>query len=158
MLAQPDHIPPPDPATANEPVRRGSILLVLLVAGVIVAAAIALMSIGHAQAQPYILGLLALLAMVGLFNLFAFAAGIIRFADRAADDPVMGHIADHAYDGLAVTDPRGHVVYSNATYLTLTGAASPQDVRPVERVFIGNPDVSEAVFSLLKPARAGKRQ
>ena len=32
MLAQPDHIPPPDPATANEPVRRGSILLVLLVA------------------------------------------------------------------------------------------------------------------------------
>ena len=43
--------------------------------------------------------------MVGLFNLFAFAAGIIRFADRTADDPVMGRIADHAHDGLAVTDP-----------------------------------------------------
>ena len=96
--------------------------------------------------------------MVGLFNLFAFAAGIIRFADRAADDPVMGRIADHAYDGLAVTDPRGHVVYSNAAYLTLTGAATAQDVRPVERVFIGNPDVSEAVFRLLKAAREGKRQ
>ncbi len=145
--------------TVHEPARRsGSIVLVLLVAGGIVAAALALMTIGRAQAQPYILGLLALLAMVGLFNLFAFAAGIIRFADRAADDPVMGHIADHAYDGLAVTDPRGHVVYSNATYLTLTGAASPQDVRPVERVFIGNPDVSEAVFRLLKAAREGKRQ
>jgi len=145
--------------TVHEPARRsGSIVLVLLVAGGIVAAALALMTIGRAQAQPYILGMLALLAMVGLFNLFAFAAGIIRFADRAADDPVMGHIADHAYDGLAVTDPRGHVVYSNATYLTLTGAASPQDVRPVERVFIGNPDVSEAVFRLLKAAREGKRQ
>ena len=72
------------------------------------------MTIGRAQAQPYILGLLAVLAMVGLFNLFAFAAGIIRFADRTADDPVMGRIADHAFDGLAVTDPRGHVVYSNA--------------------------------------------
>ncbi len=145
--------------TVQEPARRsGSIVLVLLVAGGIVAAALALMTIGRAQAQPYILGLLALLAMVGLFNLFAFAAGIIRFADRAADDPVMGHIADHAYDGLAVTDPRGHVVYSNANYLTLTGAASAQDVRPVERVFIGNPDVSEAVFRLLKAAREGKRQ
>ena len=145
--------------TVQEPGRRsGSIVLVLLVAGGIVAAALALMTIGRAQAQPYILGLLALLAMVGLFNLFAFAAGIIRFADRAADDPVMGHIADHAYDGLAVTDPRGHVVYSNANYLTLTGAASAQDVRPVERVFIGNPDVSEAVFRLLKAAREGKRQ
>jgi len=145
--------------TVHEPARRsGSIVLVLLVAGGIVAAALVLMTIGRAQAQPYILGMLALLAMVGLFNLFAFAAGIIRFADRAGDDPVMGHIADHAYDGLAVTDPRGHVVYSNATYLALTGAAGPQDVRPVERVFIGNPDVSEAVFRLLKAAREGKRQ
>jgi len=96
--------------------------------------------------------------MVGLFNLFAFAAGIIRLADRAADDPVMGRIADHAYDGLAVTDPRGHVLYSNAAYRVLTGAATAQDVRPVERVFIGNPDVSEAVFRLLKAAREGKRQ
>ena len=145
--------------TVHEPARRsGSIVLVLLVAGGIVAAALVLMTIGRAQAQPYILGMLALLAMVGLFNLFAFAAGIIRFADRAGDNPVTGHIADHAYDGLAVTDPRGHVVYSNATYLALTGAAGPQDVRPVERVFIGNPDVSEAVFRLLKAAREGKRQ
>src|SRR5436309_12553031 len=96
--------------------------------------------------------------MVGLFNLFAFAAGMIRCADRAADDPVMSRIADHAHDGLAVTDPRGHVVYSNAAYLALTGAASALEVRPVERVFIGNPDVSEAVFRLLKAAREGKRQ
>ena len=116
------------------------------------------MTLGRTHAQPYILGVLAVLAMVGLFCLFAFAAGIIRFADRNADDPVISQIADHAYDGLAVTDPRGHVVYSNAAYLTLTGAATPQDVRPVERVFIGNPDVSEAVFRLLKAAREGKRQ
>ena len=149
----------PRPATAHEPVRRGgSILLVLLVAGVIVAVAVALTTIGRAQAQPYILGLLALLAMVGLFNLFAFAAGIIRFVDRSIDDPVVRRIADLAYDGIAVTDPSGHVAYSNSAYLALTGAASPQDVRPVERVFIGNPDVSEAVFRLLKAAREGKRQ
>src|SRR5215471_12818545 len=87
----------------HEPPRRsGSILLVLL-AGMLVAVAVALMTIGRSQAQPYILGLLALLAMVGLFNLFAFAAGIVRFADRSVDDPVMSRIADHAFDGLAVT-------------------------------------------------------
>src|SRR4051812_9599154 len=79
MSIKPDHdLPPP----GHEPVRRsGSIVLVLLVAGAIVAAAVAFMTLGRTQAQPYILGLLALLAMVGLFNLFAFAAGIIRFAD-----------------------------------------------------------------------------
>src|SRR3954451_13873318 len=159
MTAETEHDPLPDPVAVHEPARRsGSIILVLLVAAGIVAVAVALMTIGRAQAQPYILGVLAVLAMVGLFNLFAFAAGIIRFADRTADDPVMSRIADHAYDGLAVTDPRGHVVYSNAAYLTLTGAAAPQEARPIERVFIGNPDVSEAVFRLLKAAREGKRQ
>ncbi len=158
MTAEPDHDPLPEPP-AHEPARRsGSIVLVLLVAGGIVAAAVALMTIGRAQAQPYILGLLALLATVGLFNLFAYAAGIIRFADRSTDDPVIRRIADQAYDGIAVTDPGGHVVYFNAAYLALTGATTALDVRPVERVFIGNPDVSEAVFRLLKAAREGKRQ
>lgn len=142
----------------ERPRRSGSIVLVLLVAGVLVAVALALMTLGRAQAQPYILALLSVLATVGLFNLFALAAGIVRFADRASDDPIMGLITDHAFDGLAVTDPRGHIVYANAAYLTLTGAASAQEARPVERVFIGNPDVSEAVFRLLKAAREGKRQ
>ena len=75
MTAEADH-DPPEPMPAHEPARRsGSIVLVLLVAGGIVAAAVTLMTIGRAQAQPYILGLLALLATVGLFNLFAYAAG-----------------------------------------------------------------------------------
>ncbi|WP_022719729.1 cell cycle histidine kinase CckA [Rhodopseudomonas sp. B29] len=143
--------------TSETPRRGGSIVLVLLVAGAIVAAAIAFMTLGRAQAQPYILGLLALLAMVGLFMLFAFAAGIVGFADRSADDPLMRAITEGAFDGLAVTDARGHLIYANPAYLALTGATSLQDVRPVERVFIGNPDVSEAVFRLLKAAREGKR-
>ncbi|MBR1219805.1 PAS domain-containing protein [Bradyrhizobium sp. U87765 SZCCT0131] len=154
-LSNDPHHPEPD---LVEPARRsGSILLVLVVAAGVVAAAVGFMVLGRTQAQPYILGLLALLAMVGLFTLFAFAAGIVRFADRTTEDPVLRQIADHAFDGLAVTDSRGHIVYTNAAYLSLTGAAGPDDARPVERVFIGNPDVSEAVFRLLKAAREGKR-
>src|SRR6202047_5586407 len=121
MTTATDNDPPREPMAVHEPPRRsGSIVLVLLVAVALVAVAVAMMTIGRAQAQPYILGVLALLAMVGLFNLFAFAAGIIRFTDRTADDPVMGRIADQAYDGLAVTDPRGHVVSSTAAYLAIT--------------------------------------
>src|SRR6516225_5220567 len=159
MTAETDHDLSREPVAAHEPSpRSGSIALVLLVAAALVAVAVGLMTLGRVQAQPYILGILAVLAMVGLFSLFAFAAGIIRFADRNLDDPVIARISDHAFDGMAVTDPRGHVVYSNAAYLGLTGASGVQDVRPVERVFIGNPDVSEAVFRLLKAAREGKRQ
>ncbi|MBI3699989.1 MAG: PAS domain-containing protein [Afipia sp.] len=159
MTSDQDDNKAPSFAPVHEPPRRGgSIFLVLLVAGAIVAAAIWMMTLGRAQAQPYILGFLALLAMIGLFTLFAFAAGIIRFAGGATEDPIARPIADHAFDGLAVTDSRGHVVYANAAYLAVTGASGPNDVRPVERVFIGNPDVSEAVFRLLKAAREGKRQ
>jgi len=90
MTSPSDHPPPPDPNPAPEPVgRSGSIVLVLLVAGAIVAAAVAFMLLGKTQAQPYILGLLAVLAMVGLFGLFAFAAGIIRVSDRSTDNPIM---------------------------------------------------------------------
>ncbi|ETR75812.1 PAS sensor protein [Afipia sp. P52-10] len=138
--------------------RSGSIPLVLAVAVTVIAAAIILMWLGRAQAQPYIVGLLSLLAMVGLFTLFAFAAGIVRFADRSADDPVTRSIADSAADGVVVTDARGHVVYANPAYLALTGADRSDQARPVERVFVGNPDVSEAVFRLLKASREGKRQ
>jgi two-component system cell cycle sensor histidine kinase/response regulator CckA len=158
MTAETDHEQAASP-TVQEPARRsGSIVLVLLIAAAIIAAAAGFMTLGRTQAQPYILGLLALLAMVGLFTLFAFAAGIVRFADRTNDDPVMRSVTDHAFDGIAVTDVRGHVVYANVAYLALTGAANVQEARPVERVFIGNPDVSEAVFRLLKASREGKRQ
>src|SRR6185437_3907773 len=36
-------------------------------------------------------------------------------------------------------------------------ASDAEDVRPVERVFIGDPDVSEAVYRLLTAAKEGRR-
>src|SRR3954454_11628130 len=63
MTADPDTKALREPSAAHEPARRGSIVLVLLVAAGVVAAALALMTIGRAQAQPYIVGLLALLSM-----------------------------------------------------------------------------------------------
>jgi two-component system, cell cycle sensor histidine kinase and response regulator CckA len=146
-------------AEANGGTRRGgSVPLVLAVAAAVVAAAVGFMWLGRAQAQPYILGLLALLAMVGLFALFAFAAGIVRFADRSADDPITRSIGESSPEGIVVVDGRGHVAYSNRAYLALTGAERPEEARPVERVFVGNPEVSEVVFRLLKASREGKRQ
>ena len=52
---------------------------------------------------------------------------------------------------------RPRVFYANATYLDLIGATDIHDVRPIERVFIGDPDVSESIYRLLKAAREGRR-
>src|SRR5581483_5856438 len=137
--------------------RAGSIGLVLLVAIALVGAATGLLFVRHDYADAYILGMLAVLASVGVFSLFAMAAGILRTADRQGGDLLGRAITDQAFDGLLVTDQNGHVIYANAAYLDLTDAADANDVRPVERVFLGDPDVSEAVYRLLKAAREGRR-
>src|SRR5207253_6621174 len=129
-----DDVPPRETTEPSTPTRRsGSAALVFVVALAIAGAAVAFMLLGRVQAQPYILVLLALLAMVGLFMVFALAAGIVQFADRTADDPIIRRVADGAFDGVVVTDARGHVVYANAAYLALTGAATLAEARALER-------------------------
>src|SRR5712691_11735143 len=137
--------------------RSGSIGLVLLVAFVLVGAAVGFLFIGRSNAQPYILGLLSTLAVVGVFSLFAGAAGILRLPGKDTGNAVVKAAADGASDGLVITDPGGRVVYANAAYLTLIRAVDAEDVRPVERVFVGDPDVSEAIYRLTKAAREGRR-
>jgi len=137
--------------------RRGSIALVLLVAVVLIGAAGGLMFIGRDQAEPYVLALLAVLGMVGVFSLFATAAGILQVAGKDHGNPVLTAVADGAVDGIVVTDPSGRVIYANAAYRALTDAVGTDDVRPVERVFIGDPEVSEAIYRLVKAAREGRR-
>ncbi len=145
--------------TDRTPASRGggSIGLVLLVALVLVGAAGGLLFIGRARAEPYILALLSALATAGVFLLLALAAGILRMTGRETASPLLKAVVDHASEGVLVTDPKGRVLYANAAYLSLVEAGGANDVRPVERVFIGDPGVSEAVYRLLKAAREGRR-
>jgi two-component system, cell cycle sensor histidine kinase and response regulator CckA len=137
--------------------RTGSVILVLLVAIVLVAAATGFVVLGRGNAEPYILGFLAVLATVGVFSLFALAAGILRLPSAEGANPLLKTVVDEAFDGFVVTDGEGRVIYANPTYLDLIDAVDAKDLRPVERVFIGDADASEAIYRLLKAAREGKR-
>ncbi len=98
-----------------------------------------------------------MLGTIGVFALFGLASGILQLASRSQGNPLLKAVVDDAVDGIVVTDQSGRVFYANAAYLDLIGAADANDVRPVERVFIGDPDVSEAIYRLLKAAREGRR-
>jgi two-component system cell cycle sensor histidine kinase/response regulator CckA len=137
--------------------RAGSVILVLLVAMLLVGAAAAFVVLGRGAAEPYILGFLAVLATVGVFSLFALAAGILRLPTAGPANPLIKTLVDDAFDGILVTDSEGRVIYANAAYLDLIDAADAREMRPVERVFIGDADASEAIYRLLKAAREGKR-
>jgi len=138
--------------------RVGSIGLVLLLAVVLVGAVVGLLFAGQANAEGYILALLAGLAMVGVFSLFAGAAGILRLGTADAAEPLRGAVCDGAPEGILVTDHAGRVLYANQTYLTLVDARNVQEARPVERAFVGDPELSEAVYRLIQAAREGRRQ
>jgi len=137
--------------------RGGSIGMVLLVALLLVGAAAGLIYVGRGQAENYILALLAVLGTIGVFALFALAAGIMRFGGREQGNPLLKTVVDNAFDGVVVTDQSGRVFYANASYLDLIGTTGTADVLPIERVFIGDPDVSESIYRLLKAAREGRR-
>src|SRR5258708_6718342 len=137
--------------------RRGSIALVLLVAAGLIAAAAGLMLVGRNQAGSYVMFLLAVLGMIGVFSLFALAAGVLRISGRESSDWVLEQVFEHAHEGIVVTDADGRVLYANAAYRAFSGAAGMHDVRPIERVFVGDPDVSETLYRLLKASRDGRR-
>ena len=137
--------------------RGGSVVLVLLVAAFLVGSAAAMAFLGTANAEPYILVFLAALATVGVFSLFALAAGLLQVAGAPAANPLVKAVVDGAVDGIVVTDHDGRIVYANAAYLDLIDATDADDMRPVERAFIGDADASEAIYRLLKAAREGRR-
>src|SRR6516165_5929295 len=137
--------------------RTGSVILVLLVAALLVGAAAGVVVLGRGSAEPYILVFLAVLATVGVFSLFALATGILRLPAAGPVNPLIKTVVDEAFDGILVTDAEGRVIYANAAYLDLIDAADANEMRPVERVFIGDADASEAIYRLLKAAREGKR-
>ena len=144
-----------DRSTGTE--RGGSVLLILVVAALLVAAATGIVVLGRTNSGPYILAFLAVLATVGVFSLFALACGILRLSSTAAVSPLVKAVVDGAFDGVVVTDGEGRLLYANPAYLDLVNVSDINDLRPVERVFIGDADASEAIYRLIKAAREGRR-
>ncbi|WP_168201774.1 cell cycle histidine kinase CckA [Phreatobacter aquaticus] len=137
--------------------RSGSTTMVLVVALVLVGAALFFLTIGRENAYPYVIGLLALLSVVGVFSLFAQAAGILRFASEESRNDFTKAMVDGAPAAMVVTEASGRVLYANPAYLDLIGSTGDDDVRGVERAFTGAPEVSEAIYRLSQAARENRR-
>lgn len=134
----------------------GSIRLVLAVALALVGAVVSLLLLGRDKADPWIIGLLTLLAVAGVFALFAYATGLLRFGVPDPRDELARRIVDTAAEGVSIVDGLGRVLYANPRYREITGALSEDEARPIERLFTSDPDASEAVYRLAQGVREGK--
>jgi two-component system cell cycle sensor histidine kinase/response regulator CckA len=133
--------------------RPGRVGLLAMLAGGLVAVTVALAFVAHEQAQPFIIGLLAMLAVVGVFALFALSIGLVQVAGAGARYDLTRLICDGDGEGVVAVDESGQVVYANRAYLALTGASGPADLKAVDRLFTGAADVSDALYRLAQAAR-----
>jgi two-component system cell cycle sensor histidine kinase/response regulator CckA len=154
--------PPPADTTAAAKVidrseRAGNPWLVLALAIALVGVVAAFPALPREDAQHLIFGLLALLAMIGVLALFAYAVGFFQFAGQSVKNDITKILSDTSPEGFLVTEGDTRVIYANAAYMALSGAQDPADLRTIERLFSGSPDVSEAVYRLAQAAREGRR-
>ena len=101
--------------------------------------------------------MLVALAACGVLGLLLFAFGLLQIPTRAARFDTTKAIADSSPDGLLVTDQEARILYANGAYRALSGAPAGGDLRSVERLFTGSPDVSESVYRLSQAAKSGGR-
>ncbi len=106
--------------------------------------------------QDFLLGILGVLAMIGVGYLFASAIGFIQIAPRSTGDELSRAFIDTMGEGLLVTDVKGRVLYANRAYAELTGAANATDVKTVEALLSDNPEAAPVIERLAAGLRDGK--
>ena len=98
--------------------------------------------------ETFLLVMLGLLAMVGVFYLFASAIGFVEFARSGGAEDIGRAFADAMADGLCILDDKGAIVYSNKAYGEMTGAAGEDDLQAPEAVLSRHDDAANAVYRL----------
>ncbi len=136
--------------------RQGSTLMVLALAVLLSGAFVLATQLGDERRAQFVLWFLAILAAVGIAALFFYAIGHLQMAGRGARNDVTKQIVDSAGESFVVTESDRRIVYANAAYVTLSGTGDSADLRTVERLFTGPPEVSEAIYRLAQAARDGK--
>lgn len=125
----------------------GPVIAVALAVGVVVLALVA-----SPSREPLLLTLLSLLAMMGLFTAFGYAAGHVRIGERVRDDDLVRAFADSLDDGLLVTRRDGRPLYANRALSDMVGVTAAGEIKALESLFAGDPRAAAAYFRLERAA------
>lgn len=139
----------------DQSARPGAITRLLIFIVVLIFAALVFAVFRERLGDPLLLGLLGVLAMIGVGFLFTTAIGFIQVAPRSTADELSRAFVDTMGQGLIVTDIKGRVVYANRAYAEMTGATSAADVRTVEGLLSDSPEASPTVYRLAAGLRDG---
>ncbi len=136
--------------------RGGTIVRIVLLALVLCGVAAGFVLFQHALDNEVVLGLLGILAMVGIFFLVSSLIGLVEVMPQSrSDELARGFLASHP-DGILITDPRGRVLYANAAYGRMTGATRASNVQSLEALLSRTRESTEALYRLTTALREGR--
>ncbi len=136
--------------------RPGAITRLIVFVVVLTGAAIVFGIFRERLGDPFLLGMLGVLAMIGVGYLFATAIGFVQIAPRSTTDELSKAFVDSMAQGLVVTDTKGRVVYANKAYGDMTGAMSSADIKTIENLLSDVPEASSTIYRLASGLRDGQ--
>lgn len=129
----------------------------LIFVAVLIGAAVLFSLFRDELGEPFLVGLLGVLAMIGVGYLFATAVGFIRVAPQSSGDEMSKAFIDAMPQGLLVTDAKDRVIYANRAYGEMTGASGSGDLRTVEGLLSDVPEASPIVERLATGLKDGQQ-
>jgi two-component system cell cycle sensor histidine kinase/response regulator CckA len=139
-------------ARAEAPDRAQGTGGVYLATGVVAAGGLGgLLLLASGIAEPLVLGVLALLAVGGVFLIFGLLSGFLRLSERVAEAELVKTVTDGLDSALQVVDAKGEVLYRNRALQRLTGRR-PGRHTTLEELFASEPESAQAFFRLNRAA------
>lgn len=136
--------------------RGGTIIRIVVLAAALGVVAAAFVFFQNALGNEIVLGLLGILAMVGIFFLLSSVIGLVEVMPQSrSDELARGFLANHP-DGILITDPKGRILYANAAYGRMTGATKANNVQSLEALLSKTRESTEALYRLTTALREGR--
>ncbi|MBO3760659.1 response regulator [Ciceribacter sp. L1K22] len=136
--------------------RSGTAIRILMLALVLMAAAVSFVIFKETLDSQVVIGLLGILAMVGIFFLVSAVIGFVEVMPQSQSDTLARAFLASQPDGTLITDTKGRVIYANAAYGRLTGARKAAEVQNLETLLSKHRESSEALYRLTNGLREGR--
>jgi two-component system cell cycle sensor histidine kinase/response regulator CckA len=135
--------------------RPGTIARLLILGAVLIGSAAAVVLLRDQLGEPFLLGVLGLLAMIGMFYLFATVIGFVQVTPRSTGDAYSKAYIDSVQSGLIINDQKGRILYANRAYADMTGAAGSADLKTVDTIFSSEDEAANVIYRMTNRLQDG---
>ncbi|MCF6301866.1 MAG: response regulator [Devosiaceae bacterium] len=144
------------PEPVNTGNSGGNLVRVVLLALFFIVVAVVFSLFGNQISSQWVLLFLGVLAITGVFCLFALASGLFRVSGGVEAKTQTRMLMDSSSDGVVITNKKGVISYANQSYLHMSGQVSRGAPVGVARLFAHQPEAGEAIYRLSRAAQDGR--